>query len=227
MRFSLREFAEDAAILCRAFGALPNPCDDNNNTNKTDPTVLVQWELKNDEGTIYMVHPAVLRNVPDTVIRDEDDASEVELKDILLADPDAAPSPPQQEAEWNFSIVYSDTWMIPVLYFTVKHCDSGTPYLRSQVLQMLNLNDDRHVEDTWDFLSYDEHPVTGEPSFFLHPCQTSDRLGLLFQEQTEQGAIISPLLSWMNMILPAVGFQIPLKTFVQVHSIITNETQAK
>ncbi len=40
-------------------------------------------------------------------------------------------------------------------------------------------NDDHVSEEHWTFVSYEEHPITGIPSFFLHPCQTSKRLQLV------------------------------------------------
>jgi len=40
-------------------------------------------------------------------------------------------------------------------------------------------NDDHAIEEHWTFVSYEEHPITGIPSFFLHPCQTSKRLQLV------------------------------------------------
>ncbi len=35
-------------------------------------------------------------------------------------------------------------------------------------------------EEDWTFVSHEEHPITGIPSYFLHPCQTSKRLHLVF-----------------------------------------------
>lgn len=96
------------------------------------------------------------------------------------------------------------------------------PYSTSQVLQMIqHPSNDYGKEDSWDeFVSYDQHPMTGEPTFFLHPCQTAQRLSLLLQQPKEQESplVVSPLLSWLVMIVPAIGFRImpTTKTFCQV-----------
>ena len=47
-------------------------------------------------------------------------------------------------------------------------------------------NDIMTEEDLWEFISQEEHPMTGVPSFFLHPCQTSMRMELLLSRQRQQ-----------------------------------------
>jgi len=219
MRISRKEFTRDAIQFCNAFKALPQE-------NNTNPTALTQWKLVGDisnEHTMHISHPPITCEVVDTAIADdEDDTNTFEYEDDTLLDADTvSPTKQLQKVEWRLSIVFSDTWMVPMLYFTVKQSD-GTPYLRSQVLKLLNTND---IQDTWDFVSYEEHPMTGEPSFFLHPCQTSEKLSLLCGERNQ--ATISPLLSWVTMILPAVGFSIPTMTFAQVKDWIANQERRK
>lgn len=88
--------------------------------------------------------------------------------------------------EWFFSVAYHDTWGVPVLYFRVLHM-TGEQCSRMDVLNALSCSDDddeTYYENGWDFISQEEHPITGEPSYFLHPCQTSARLGFLFSLPT-------------------------------------------
>eukprot|EP00594_Rhizosolenia_setigera_P013496 CAMPEP_0178971612 /NCGR_PEP_ID=MMETSP0789-20121207/20413_1 /TAXON_ID=3005 /ORGANISM="Rhizosolenia setigera, Strain CCMP 1694" /LENGTH=236 /DNA_ID=CAMNT_0020658685 /DNA_START=100 /DNA_END=807 /DNA_ORIENTATION=+ len=88
--------------------------------------------------------------------------------------------------EWFFSVAYHDTWGVPVLYFRVLHM-TGEQCSRTDVLNALscsNEDDETYYENSWDFISQEEHPITGEPSYFLHPCQTSARLGSLFSLST-------------------------------------------
>jgi len=123
--------------------------------------------------------------------------------------------------EWLFSVVYSDIWCVPVLYFRVQHLD-GTTCSRNEVLNLLKYREhlDPKSFDSWDFISEEEHPVTGVPSQFLHPCQTSARLTTLmagFDENYLPGKL---LLSWMSLMLPAVHCKIPLIDFMKCNEII-------
>ena len=125
--------------------------------------------------------------------------------------------------EWKFSIVYHEVWMVPVLYFQVHFLD-GKRCSRSSVLEALNFHDSDSggicnvdfVIDTWDFLSEEEHPVTGIPSFFLHPCQTSARLQCMLKSLHDNSSCGQDynryiLLMWMTMILPAVKCKIAMQ----------------
>mmetsp|Transcript_14511 Transcript_14511/g.16881 ORF Transcript_14511/g.16881 Transcript_14511/m.16881 type:complete len:196 (+) Transcript_14511:2-589(+) len=114
-----------------------------------------------------------------------------------------------QDVEWTFSIVYNYIWSVPVLYFQVQFSD-GQMLSRKQVLKVLkeiqtnrdylheredgncdsddksDNNNDDDDESTWDFISQEEHPITGIPTFFFHPCQTSARLYLVLDGSSAQ-----------------------------------------
>ena len=118
-----------------------------------------------------------------------------------------------EESLWSFSIVYSPVWSIPVLYFQVQNSD-GSILSRNEVLTIIigQSFGDGH-EDSWNFISQEEHPVTGFPTYFLHPCQTSVRLSMLLGIESAKVAesIRHPgiiLISWLCMVLPATGFRI-------------------
>jgi hypothetical protein len=224
MVFSRDEFTRDAVQFCDAFQAL-DVCHDNG--------PLTKWELTgNEPRNVYVTHSPILCEIPKSVTEEIDKSVEFECEmmvdDTLVVDPDAVQPLMQQHqqqllvvVQWKFSIVFSDTWRVPVLYFTVQHGD-GTPLLRSQVLEIIEV-DEKEIADTWDFVSHDEHPITGEPSFFLHPCQTFARLKLLFLQDTE--TVTSPLISWVTMVLPAVGFRLPTRTFIRVQAGISKQQQ--
>jgi hypothetical protein len=205
MVFSRDEFTRDAIQFCDAFQSLGG----------RDNGPLTKWELTGEPGNVYVAHPPIHCEIPASVT-EEIDESAFEFEGDVIVDPDTVPMM-QQLVQWKFSIVFSDTWRVPVLYFTVKDGD-GTPFLRSQVLNVIDV-DEKEIADTWDFVSYEEHPITGEPSFFLHPCQTFARLQLL--QDTE--IVTSPLLSWVAMIVPAVGFRLPTRTFIRIQAEISKQ----
>ena len=182
---------------------------------------LLQWRHERIESTksVHLVHPVVLRKTGAPLIyvpgvEQEDIIEEDTVTNTTQFEDESAQSPVMDSSsfEWRYSISFSDTWRVPVLYFTVQD-SSGTPCPRDQVLSMLPASSMQ--EDTWDFVSYDEHPITGIPSYFLHPCQTKDILSLMQND----GATLSAtcLLSWLSLILPAVGHTLPSKVFRKLH----------
>jgi ubiquitin-like-conjugating enzyme ATG10 len=232
MNLSRNEFARDTVEFCRALTAVSKKSPKENTA--AAPPSLLQWKLveTNIQGldVVYLTHPPVTREISQTLDDDDDDDDAFQLEEhehSLLDDTDTAVMSPQQLLSvWNFSIVYSDTWMVPVLYFSVTRNDNGMPFSRNEILEMLDNTND--VEDTWQFVSYQEHPITGEPSCFLHPCQTAQRLEMLHEQQQQHGGdesfVVSPILSWLTMMLPAVGYGIPSRIFSQLqHSLLYHD----
>ncbi|KAL7574936.1 hypothetical protein ACA910_010760 [Epithemia clementina (nom. ined.)] len=120
---------------------------------------------------------------------------------------------------WHFSIVYSHTFQCPILYFRVDHLNGAAETSRDMIVKSLSSqHHQNHVEDTWEFVSVEEHPIHKSPYFILHPCQTQERMKILMQATGRRDA--NPpgfrLLSWMSMILPAVGLAISSREFVSI-----------
>jgi len=180
--------------------------------------VLMDWQVAHGPcEMLYLVHPPVTTSASlDHHSSEHDFGIFLEDENVIL-DPETINLPTPSTTtisgitttlEWRFSIVYSHTWQVPLLYFTVQYMD-GSPCLRSFILHVLGAD----VDESYDFISYDEHPVTGRPSFYLHPCQTAARMSLL---STTTGTCAFPfhfILSWLSLVLPAVGFQIPSLLF--------------
>lgn len=177
--------------------------------NDSEETSLLKWSLQTSEDGNYLAHPVVLRHGTFDAISEEIAADEV-LEDYSIPLEEESThilSKLSPSVEWRFTIVFSDTWRVPVLYFTVQD-SAGNPCLRQQVLSMLPAAEQQ--EDTWDFVSYDEHPVTGMPSYFLHPCQTQDILKILQKDCSQTSTL---LLSWLSLILPTIGYTLPSMVF--------------
>lgn len=196
---------------------------DKNETLNT-AMVLMNWQVAHatESSVLCLVHPPVTTSI-DQNKDDPIDYDGVFLEDERVAvDHDAAPPSEHSTVEWHFSVVYSDTWQVPILYFTVQHRD-GSPCPRSLVLESLHEED-----DSYEFISYDEHPISGIPSLYLHPCQTSERLNILLMGTSSSWTTTSPchiLLSWLSIVLPAVGFRIPPFLFpTMMASASTNST---
>jgi hypothetical protein len=153
---------------------------------------------------------AALSQVPHSV----DDLQKTE--DVSFYDHESIPTCTLPTTEWTFSVAYSHIWHTPILYFTVQMSD-GTPLTRQEVVNSLHsyCSDPKSFIDTSDFVSIDEHPVTGIPSYYLHPCQTLKRL------EISNANSICPALrlwSWMSMLLPTIGIIIRPTMFLRIQS---------
>jgi len=194
----------------------------------SSPMELISWVVESRNDTTYLAHPPVLfrsngysRHQMGSIASDEDkldySGSSSPGGNVEFDESTSAHNcNPRHVTEWTFSVVFHETWHVPTLYFQVHDID-GTPVNREEVVSLLLnatvANDSMTDEQTWDFVSQEEHPMTGKPSFFLHPCQTAVKMALLLPQSNHH----CPLLSWLTMILPSVG--------CKISPIIYNEAQ--
>lgn len=229
LQWSRHQFEQEATSLVQAFQGI----DD-------DQRGLNRWTVAQhpSDSTVYLEHPSVCHEMmlPDCNAGDKEETRTHQEEEDHLCDESILQDDPDEVAmamkttnsttilmHWHFSIVYSDTWRVPILYFTVDD-SNGNPCSRSQALAHLKqLSATNHVKDSWDFLSIEEHPVSQVPSFFLHPCQTSERMQTLISTVSCHEDLVDNrnkpnllLLSWMSMILPSVGYPMPSKIFQQI-----------
>ena len=205
---------------------------------------LTHWELVEEGGNrrarfLARRHQVSLNSVLDdhdatNTTAQEDESSNDSTTEYILGDADCVvPEAAQHDKyttnwEWHFSVVYSETWHAPVLYFHVQDMKRGEPCTRSQIVTYLsNLYPQNKVEDTWDFCSQEEHPITRMPSFFLHPCRTNERLQHLTTPQEHKQDPAATLLQWMTIMLPSVGLAIGSSDFVKVTARLKVDTASR
>jgi hypothetical protein len=205
------DFVMGAKILVEALGCI-----------RTNTELLWSWNLQNsNDGEVFLEHATAVR------LHNKDCHTLVEeafVDDSVLQDSSCQVEPSSNDTtlfwtEWNFSIVYSHTWQVPVLYFAVQASD-GEPLGREFVVHTLQgMHHQNQVEDSLEFVSYDQHPITGIPCCFLHACQTKERMKLVTAAFTKKSNS-EWLLTWMSLIFPSVGFAIPAKVYKQLSARI-------
>jgi Autophagocytosis associated protein, active-site domain len=168
-----------------------------------------QWSYENDCLVAVTTH--------DT--KENDDHHDhhhniISVEDLTSLDGDTIVIRDVQRSDWFVTMSYSHIWQVPVLHFTAQMQD-GTPLCREDVISCLLScsNDPDTTNDVSDFVSMDEHPVTGIPSYVLHPCRTT---GLLETLHASSDNATLRLWSWMSMILPLVGIVIRPSTYRQI-----------
>lgn len=100
---------------------------------------------------------------------------------------------------WEYHIVYSISYAVPVLYFSVWN--SGGKLIGIEEIW----NAYPQVAEKWQFITQQEHPILRRPYYQFHPCKTS-QLMEHFKESR-----LNPLVTWLSMISPFVHLQLPLQ----------------
>jgi hypothetical protein len=258
MNFSRDDFDRNVTALLSAFALSGKECEPGLPMNG-EPFVLCDWRLSHDTNgynSSYLSHPPVTvlsgmssiadEEAHDIIFTTRESEGNLEDDEILVDDQcymtttttnEKGELQQQYVAQWTFSIIYSTTYQAPVLYFHVQELN-GNPVGRQQVLNILRQEHQRSAfefsndfpTDAWEFVSQEEHPVTGLSSFFLHPCQSAQRLQLLTTVVGDQREVCikleqksSVLWAWMSMVLPAVGHSIPSSYFRYVQKCIAQQ----
>lgn len=119
---------------------------------------------------------------------DDDDTSIWQDGDTVTAGADATTT--CMVLCWNLSIVYNPIWRVPVLHFAVTDRATGAP------ISPLPLG------------SYDEHPVTGLPCGFLHPCHTAERLQHWADDSSSSTRAVLLLWSWWVWVAGEIELEV-------------------
>ncbi|KAI0649992.1 hypothetical protein C8Q79DRAFT_997943 [Trametes meyenii] len=141
-----------------------------------------------------------------------DDAIEFVDLGVLEDDPTAAPL--EELLICKQYIVYSSTFQVPAFYFTI-HESSGTPLPLNRITEsalfrrhaLPSANDNTFAltlpDTSLALLSQGDHPTLGTPSWYFHPCHTSEAVGEILAESDgwdgENG------LRWMEVWFMVVG----------------------
>lgn len=240
---SRRRFEQDARGLLEALKTVLGEKAAGDDRDVSRAFILDSWKLEGDdcEGVFYLSHPPITTVTqqegllqllvendgarPSTPVDDdldEDDTIFVDTAQVRVADIHDDRPVTSDTITWNFSIVYSETYQVPVLYFHAQHTFSGEPCSRAQVLKYLSPGVTAS-NDSWEFVSQEPHPQTGFPSYFLHPCRTAVRMKLLRHDHEKNGDDHNNpnyLWVWMSMIFPTVGHAIPPAFYQTIHDTL-------
>ncbi|GMP48715.1 hypothetical protein CsSME_00015976 [Camellia sinensis var. sinensis] len=116
---------------------------------------------------------------------------------------------------YDFHIVYSSSYKVPVLYFRAYRSD-GQPLVLDDIEKDLPANSAKVLmESKWTFITQEEHPYLNRPWHTLHPCGTSEWMKLLFITDASQAkggvAFEKYLVSWLSVVGQVVRLRIPFE----------------
>ncbi|CAC5386395.1 ATG10L [Mytilus coruscus] len=107
---------------------------------------------------------------------------------------------------YEYHVVYSHSYNVPVLYFNVYHQNGKLLSLDEVWSDIPECYRDRLLEERWSFITQQEHPLLGRPFFMLHPCHTKDLMAQVTSIQDDSHR--NYLLSWLCAVGPVVGLEI-------------------
>ncbi|MBZ3880511.1 V-type proton ATPase subunit S1-like protein [Sciurus carolinensis] len=76
--------------------------------------------------------------------------------------------------KYEYHVLYSSSYQVPVLYFRASFLD-GRPLALKDIWEGVHeCYQTRLLQGPWDTITQQEHPILGQPFFVLHPCKTNE-----------------------------------------------------
>ena len=118
----------------------------------------------------------------------------------------------------DYDIVHSPSYQVPLLYVTVKSYDNqGWKPLQLLVDEAYRLLTPRVNREQLrnvgvvGALSITDHPVSGLPVYFVHPCRTGEAMeAVMISTKKASTKPEAYLMLWMGIIGSSVGLDMPV-----------------
>ncbi|KAK0275302.1 hypothetical protein LTR35_010877 [Friedmanniomyces endolithicus] len=104
-----------------------------------------------------------------------------------------------------YDIVYSPSYRVPVLYLTCRGDSSADIH---EILTTALHKPQLRSTGPLGAPSLTDHPVTGIPAYFVHPCRTAEAMAAVGGTSTR--APVEYLSLWLGLVGPGVGLAIPV-----------------
>ncbi len=114
-----------------------------------------------------------------------------------------------------FDIVHSPSYQVPVLYVQIRDLSgsrAGKTLCPDEVYELLvptMHKAELQAVGVMGALSMTDHPITGMPAYFVHPCRTAEAMSSLIGPEAEADAA-KYLLLWFGLIGSSVGLTVPV-----------------
>ncbi|KAK1412692.1 hypothetical protein QVD17_34137 [Tagetes erecta] len=112
---------------------------------------------------------------------------------------------------YDFHLVYSSSYRVPVLYFHAYSSD-GQPLNKDEIEKSLSTESVNVLKESkWTFITQEEHPYLNRPWYTLHPCGTSEWMKLLLagENRTTENRMEQYLISWFSVVGQVFGMRLP------------------
>ncbi|XP_054452426.1 ubiquitin-like-conjugating enzyme ATG10 [Anoplopoma fimbria] len=144
----------------------------------------------------------------DSISADEDDDDDDDDEDDGVCTVSGGSS---QLIQYEYHILHSCSYATPVLYFRA-FTQEGRSLSLEEVWSSVHPNFRLRLESSpLNTITLQEHPLLGQPFFMLHPCRTEEFMRPVLQAAQDQHRPVNYVLSWLSVVGPVVGLDVPLK----------------
>ncbi|XP_072716785.1 ubiquitin-like-conjugating enzyme ATG10 [Ciconia boyciana] len=176
-----------------------------------------EWRTSKDLGDGYLskTHFQVRnRNIPPDLKEKNNDNIEqmlfTHVEESLDDSQVAAVCATEEVIRYEYHVLYSSSYQVPVLYFRACFLD-GRPLTLDEIWKSVHASyQARLLEGPWDTITQQEHPLLGQPFFVLHPCRTNEFMSSILTGSQKQNRHTNYIISWLSTVGPVVGLNLPL-----------------
>ncbi|XP_054889308.1 ubiquitin-like-conjugating enzyme ATG10 isoform X3 [Poeciliopsis prolifica] len=134
----------------------------------------------------------------------------------------------EDDDDGSYKVTNCSSLMLQYEYHILFSCSYGAPvlYFRAFTMEGRSLA----LEEMWCTI----HPnyrlclqncplnaISQQPFFFFHPCRTEEFMGPVLQAAPDQGRPVHYVLSWLSVVGPVVGLDVPLQYCIPLHSAVS------
>ncbi|XP_043920188.1 ubiquitin-like-conjugating enzyme ATG10 isoform X3 [Protopterus annectens] len=153
----------------------------------------------------------------DTLYKNEDGFED------LQDDCQATGLPRLETVRYEYHVVYSSSYQVPVLYFRACYTD-GKPLTLEEIWGSVNeCYRDHLLQEAWETITQQEHPLLGQPFFVLHPCRTAKFMSAIFPKAQQSKCPVNYITTWLSMVGPVVGLNLHLSYASSIPQCSTEE----
>ncbi|XP_033505554.1 ubiquitin-like-conjugating enzyme ATG10 isoform X1 [Epinephelus lanceolatus] len=121
-----------------------------------------------------------------------------------------------QVLQYEYHILHSCSYGTPVLYFRAS-TQEGRSLSLEEMWSSVHPNFRLRLQSSpLNTITLQEHPLLGQPFFMLHPCRTEEFMRPVLQAAQEQHKAVNYVLSWLSVVGPVVGLDVPLQYSTQL-----------
>ena len=171
------------------------------------------WELRYDQQDTYIVkkckvsatfRDAINQHSSSTPTTEEpsssigSDSEEEDLVSLAEEDPSSLPILSASLLTFEYHVIYSPAYQVPVLYFNAWH-STGALLTPDEVWRFAP---SRPAGDAYNYITQADHPVLGGPFYQVHPCRTEVLMGEVLGRQDKY------LIAWLSFLGRDVGLSL-------------------
>uniref|UniRef100_A0A8C4V631 Ubiquitin-like-conjugating enzyme ATG10 n=1 Tax=Falco tinnunculus TaxID=100819 RepID=A0A8C4V631_FALTI len=175
-----------------------------------------EWRTSKDLGDGYLskTHYQVRNRKipPDLKEKNHDNCEQMLCTHVeeSLDDSQAAGVCATEVIHYEYHVLYSSSYRVPVLYFRACFLD-GRPLTLDEIWKSVHACYQACLlEGPWDTITQQEHPILGQPFFVLHPCRTNEFISSVLSSSRKHDRHINYITLWLSTVGPVVGLNLPM-----------------